>query len=398
MVGSTYRVAIRADGKDPIFSDWITMPDKPRHFPAFVLRPLRTVRGQVVDRRGKPITGVEVFQSGDGPQQTSTRSDTAGRFSLDGFRQGPVFIFARGDGFRFQGRLIKPAETDLTIELTRTSEQPAHEMKMLGDPIPFEESQRLARRLAEPLWALVGADGPINQQYSTLSDLASVDPARVLGLVETAKLRGPVVKARLRREVALALAPSDFEEASAVAESIDDDAAQSRALVDLADTLPQARRGANSPCSTVRCSPRATRKTRAADCFRWATWPSGGLSSARLTRPKISSPRAFVSPASSPTRRTSREAGSPAGWHRSTCRPHWPSPRISTARDSGESPRRYRFSAHRSEPRRSRTGLEPDEGIVQAGGDDPDPVLEDGRHRSGAADEPLKATEWRRPP
>ncbi len=127
MVGSTYRIAIREEGKDPIFSDWMNMPDQPRELPLFVLRPLRTIRGQVVDRQGKPLAGVDVFQSGDGPELTSAKTDAGGRFSLGGFRQGPVFLFARGDGFRFQGRLIKPAETDVTVELTRVSERPARD-------------------------------------------------------------------------------------------------------------------------------------------------------------------------------------------------------------------------------------------------------------------------------
>ena len=238
MVGSTYRVAIREEGKDPIFSDWISVSEKPETLPPFVLRPLRTVRGQVVDRQGKPVAGVEVFQSGDGPERTSHRTDAGGRFSLGGFRQGPVFLFARSDGFRFQGRLIKPAETDVTVELTRVSERPAREMKMLPDPIPFAESQRLARRLAEPLWATAAALGEDNAKYAVLSGLVSVDPARVLERLESVKFKLPRWKHRLQRELVLALARTDFEEASAVAESIDDRATRALTLVHLADTLP----------------------------------------------------------------------------------------------------------------------------------------------------------------
>ena len=140
LAGSAYRVAIRNEGSDPIFSDWITMADKPRDLSVFVLKPARTIRGQVVDRQGKPVAGIEVFQSGDGPKRTSTQTDAAGRFSLGGFRQGPVFLFVHGDPFGFQGRLVNPAEADVTVELTRVSEHPRREMKMLPDPIPFEES------------------------------------------------------------------------------------------------------------------------------------------------------------------------------------------------------------------------------------------------------------------
>ena len=114
LVGSSYRVVVRAPGMEPILSDWITIGDKPRVLLPMIQRPLRTISGRVVDRQGKPVAGVEVFQSGDGPERTSTRTDADGRFTLGGFRQGPVFLFARGEGFRFFGRMIKPGEGEIS--------------------------------------------------------------------------------------------------------------------------------------------------------------------------------------------------------------------------------------------------------------------------------------------
>ena len=52
------------------------------------------------------------------------------------------------------------------------------------------------------------------------------------------KFDNPGAKDRLRGEVVLALARTDFEEASAVAESIGDPATRASTLVDLADLLP----------------------------------------------------------------------------------------------------------------------------------------------------------------
>ena len=100
LVGSTYRVVVRAPGKEPIISGWIAIDETPRALLPMRLRPLRSVAGRVVDRQGKPVANVEVFQSGDGPEPTSTRSGADGRFVLDGFRPGPVFVFgaARGSG------------------------------------------------------------------------------------------------------------------------------------------------------------------------------------------------------------------------------------------------------------------------------------------------------------
>ena len=62
------------------------------------------VAGRVVGSDGKPIAGAEVFNRGDGPQPTSTRTGPDGRFRLEGLFAGSKFAFARRDGVRY-GRL-----------------------------------------------------------------------------------------------------------------------------------------------------------------------------------------------------------------------------------------------------------------------------------------------------
>ena len=99
LVGSPYRVVVCADGMEPTLSPWITMGEKPRILLPMIERPLRTISGRVLDRQGKPLPGIEVFQAGDGPERTTTATDSAGRFSLGGFRQGPVFLFGAARGF-----------------------------------------------------------------------------------------------------------------------------------------------------------------------------------------------------------------------------------------------------------------------------------------------------------
>jgi hypothetical protein len=242
MAGSNYQVTVRAPGHEPVLSDWITIGEKRRTLPLLVLRPLGTVRGRVVDRQGKPVANVEVFQSGDGPEQTTTQTDADGRFSLAGFRQGPVFVFVRGADFRFQGQLVKAMQRNVTVELTRTSERPAREMKMMTDPIiPPGESRALARRLVEPLWEQAAKQGPDSARFNDLVQFANVDPARLLGMLESMKFDF-TAKSRLQRQIVLALARTDFEEATAVAESIADLAWRAEALVRLADRVPAADR------------------------------------------------------------------------------------------------------------------------------------------------------------
>ena len=67
LIGSSYRVVVREPGNEPIISDFFPITEESVTISPLELRPLRTVSGLVVDRQGKPVADVEVFQSGDGP-------------------------------------------------------------------------------------------------------------------------------------------------------------------------------------------------------------------------------------------------------------------------------------------------------------------------------------------
>ena len=127
-----------------------------------------------------PVVGVEVFQSGDGPEPTATWTDVNGRFALGGFQRGPVFLFARGEGFRFRGRLIKPDEGNVTVELTRTTELPAQLMRMLPDAIPLTESRTLVRRLMEPTLEAALNENNESSRDAALRSLAAAVPTHLL--------------------------------------------------------------------------------------------------------------------------------------------------------------------------------------------------------------------------
>lgn len=241
-VGSAYRVVVRGPGKEPVLSDWITIEDRPRVLLPIRFRSLRAIGGRVADRQGKPVAGVEVFQVGDGPERTSTRSGPDGRFSLGGFRQGPVFLFARGDGFRFHGQLIRRDEREAVVELIRTGERPARAMRVLPEPVPLAESRAMARRLVEPVWTAVAAKGSDRTRYEALVALAHIDPAGALEKLEATNFVGKVWEFRARTAIAVAMADGDPEEAAGVAESIADPGPRARALIDLFDALPASAR------------------------------------------------------------------------------------------------------------------------------------------------------------
>ena len=115
--------------------DWFTLAQNPRELSAIVLGELRTIRGRVVDRAGKPVSGAEVLQRGDGPEWTSTKTDKDGQFSLGGFRSRPAILFARHVGFRFHGQLVRPAAGDVTVVLSRRDEPADRMMK----PLPYPD-------------------------------------------------------------------------------------------------------------------------------------------------------------------------------------------------------------------------------------------------------------------
>jgi hypothetical protein len=240
LVGSSYRVVIRAPGMEPILSDWITIGDKPRILLPMIQRPLRTLSGRALDRQGRPLAGIEVFQSGDGPERTATTTDADGRFSLGGFRQGTVFLFARGEGFRFFGRMVKPGDRDVTVEVTRISERPTREMRMLADAIPADESRALARRLIEPYWEVL--DNNIGATSAAPRLLARVDPETALRKLEEKEFASPELKLLAQAQMALNLAWTDPAGAEKAARAIAEPGRQAVVLVALADALPEGER------------------------------------------------------------------------------------------------------------------------------------------------------------
>jgi hypothetical protein len=241
LVGSPYRVVVRAPGMEPILSDWMRIGHNTRILRTVLQRPLHTISGRVVDRQGKPVESVEVFQSGDGPERTTTQTDTNGRFALAGFRHGSVFLFARADGFRFFGRMIKPGEGEITIELTRTNERPVREMRMLPDVISLEESRALSRELVEPYWMAMENKGALNR-IGILHSLASINPLGVLQKLDELEIHHPMVKSTAERLAVRSLIRDDPDQAAAFADAIEVPEYSINRLVDVADAQPNAKR------------------------------------------------------------------------------------------------------------------------------------------------------------
>jgi protocatechuate 3,4-dioxygenase beta subunit len=111
------------------------------------------VEGMVLDGSGRPIAGARVFNSGDAPKLLSTKSDAAGQYRLEGFRIGPVYVFAEKDGYRFTHVRTIAKTKRVKISLLRNN-APISPWKPQHAPMPFAQQQKIVRGLLDKLWPL----------------------------------------------------------------------------------------------------------------------------------------------------------------------------------------------------------------------------------------------------
>lgn len=110
------------------------------------------IEGMVVDSVGNSVPGVRVVNSGDAPKRRCTSTDAAGRFRLQGFCAGAVYLFAEKQTYRFQTVLAGSGDADVRIQLLRSDEPlpPRSPSSRLSE----DEQRALVRPLVERLWTL----------------------------------------------------------------------------------------------------------------------------------------------------------------------------------------------------------------------------------------------------
>ena len=121
--------------------------------------------------RASPWPSVRVFNSGDGPKPIETLTDEAGKFRLQGLRNGPVFVFAEKAGCRFTGLRTICGATDVVLKMLRTGE-PVPPRSAPSSAARDEEERRSARRLLEKFLA-TGDDRTKQWARSRLAKLDS---------------------------------------------------------------------------------------------------------------------------------------------------------------------------------------------------------------------------------
>jgi hypothetical protein len=197
------------------------------------------VLGQVLDRSGRPIEGVAVRTSSEGPCSRRGTTGLDGRFRIDDVPQGPIFLFAEKDGFRFLGLSISAGAAPVSLTLTRLDEPST--VSMTTRKIP-SAGLGLARRVLAPYAERVLTEGDQSTRTRALELLARVDPNRVLQLVKNPQVVDPWLADHLRHAASCSPATEPMAERLTVVESIQDAEWRVIGQLDAADALPETSR------------------------------------------------------------------------------------------------------------------------------------------------------------
>jgi len=157
-------------------SGWLRIPKDVAavQAPDITLKRLRIVTGQVLDRRGRPVDGATVFNSGDGHERVETTSKGGGKFRLAGVAEGGVFLFAEKPGYRFTG--VRLAEDQAEAALTLTSvDEPAEPLATLPPLLSPEDEYALARQVLDPWLERLAKSGTHQQKINGFQTLIEIN-------------------------------------------------------------------------------------------------------------------------------------------------------------------------------------------------------------------------------
>jgi hypothetical protein len=236
-----FRVEVTVAGFFDGKSDWQSADGgEPITFPDLVLRPRRAQRlitGRVVDRGGKGIAAVTVFQPADSSARTEAITDDAGGYRLDGVPDGPALIFAEKAGYRFGGAVVGSGDKPVEVRLARSEEPPISIRKPLQPSLSRVEERSTARELLSAVIdpARAGSLGQMGQ--AVVPALARVDPDRVLEMLENRVLPQATV---VLCQVALGQLEDDPSSAVATIEADRAPAARAEGFLALADAITDA--------------------------------------------------------------------------------------------------------------------------------------------------------------
>ena len=142
--------------------------------PDITLKGLRIVTGRVHDRRGQPVDGATVFNSGDAHERIEARSKGGGKFLLTEVTKGGVFLFAEKPGYRFTGVRLPADQAEATLVLTPVDE-PAEPKTTLPPLLSPDEEYALARAVLDPWLERLAKSGTPEQRIKGFASLIQIN-------------------------------------------------------------------------------------------------------------------------------------------------------------------------------------------------------------------------------
>lgn len=129
----TYMLNVTCPGYDSLrLPQWQAQPGETHDFGVLRLtRANGSIAGLVTDEAGKPLAGVNVFNSSETPNPAQMTTGPDGRFALNGLFPGKAFVFAEAPGRIFGGVCAETGATEVVVKLV-----PRPEVKGLVDPAP----------------------------------------------------------------------------------------------------------------------------------------------------------------------------------------------------------------------------------------------------------------------
>lgn len=185
VAGAPVQIVAEAGGMLAGRSGWIAIAKDAvsAKVPDITLKGLRLITGRVVDRRGQPVDGATVFNSGDGHERVEARSKGGGKFLLSDVPKGGVFLFAEKHGYRFTGVRLPAGEAEATLTLTSIDE-PAEPKPSLPPLLSPDEEYALARDVLDPWLERLAKSGTPEQKIKGFTSLIQINGLEAFGRLD----------------------------------------------------------------------------------------------------------------------------------------------------------------------------------------------------------------------
>ncbi|HUG93930.1 MAG TPA: carboxypeptidase-like regulatory domain-containing protein, partial [Planctomycetaceae bacterium] len=219
--GTAYVAEIIAEGYVPGLSRWTRPADRGDiELPEVVLPKLVSVAGRVVNREGKPLAGVRLFQSGDAPERTEAVTDADGRFRLGGLPEGGGFVFAEKAGFRFHGQRVDARDGvgDIILETHDSPTRRVLRPTALARPsIPEAQAKAWAEQVRKSRFEQIVSGEATS--FSFVDQLSQTHPELLLERINELAAAFPHLgrpRELFLNLAAIGIAEADFDEAQAL--------------------------------------------------------------------------------------------------------------------------------------------------------------------------------------